>query len=605
MHAGKMMQGNWNVKASTKLVAQLGRQRQWQEAADVLQDTCRVRVAVDHILLSTAVTACGIPTGWECVLALMQQAEDASCLTTSLFHSGMESLVKAGCWKCAMLLFQQMSHADIRKSVLSYSSAIKAVAAGQQWPAASALLQDLRDSSLRCDTILCGSVMTACARAGCWEVALRLHEDMSTLFVPTDALVVDALIRSCEPGGKWAVAMHLLKTLPDLGILPDLRLYNTVLGVCSAAGQWQRGADLLQRARAAALQPDAFSFSVCVTACERTTRWEGALACLQEMRRQRVEPNEVTFNAAIRACEAFPDVALGVLEEMGAASIPKSIITVNAALHALAGARLLGRWAEALWLLSEVEKKGLRMDSITLAAALGALECRWEMALALLAQCLQRSWTPHGLHVGCVLKAMSEESSWERSLHVLRDFYQIWGQDQEGSTSMPDPDYKTRHEFTGSGLEPRELEALLPTLPLLCDGEGEGLVAVAKPAGISSEKALEVMAASLSKPLFAVSRLDLPTSGVLPAALGTEQSPEARWYLAQFAAHSLVEKTYLCLCQGAEGEGEGIFGEVGSDGCVELPLKVVATSRSTSRAVPSPEGKRARTDFEILAVFAD
>jgi len=36
------------------------------------------------------------------------------------------------------------------------------------------------------------------------------------------------------------------------------------------------------------------------------------------------------------------------------------------------------------------EKKGLRMDSITLAAALGALECRWEMALALLAQCLQR-----------------------------------------------------------------------------------------------------------------------------------------------------------------------------------------------------------------------
>ena len=130
--------------------------------------------------------------------------------------------------------------------------------------------------------------------------------------------------------------------------------------------------------------------------------------------------------------------------------------------------------------------------------------------------------------------------------------------------------------------------------------EDEGLVAVAKPAGISSEKALEAMAACLSKPLFAVSRLDLPTSGVLPAALGTEQSPEARWYLAQFAAHS-VEKTYLCLCQGTEGS----LGEVGAEGSVELPLKVVATSRSTSRAVPSAEGKRARTDFEVLAVFAE
>ena len=126
-------------------------------------------------------------------------------------------------------------------------------------------------------------------------------------------------------------------------------------------------------------------------------------------------------------------------------------------------------------------------------------------------------------------------------------------------------------------------------------------MAVAKPSGISSEKALEAMAASLSKPLFAVSRLDLPTSGVLPAALGTEQSPEARWYLAQFAAHSLVEKTYLCLCQGTEGS----LAEVGAEGSVELPLKVVATSRSTSRAVPSAEGKRARTDFQVLAVFAE
>eukprot|EP00439_Symbiodinium_sp_Y106_P041872 s4524_g5.t1 len=599
-----MMQGSWDVKASTKLVAQLGRQRQWQQAVQVLDDVCRVRVDVDHILLSTTVTACGLPAAWQSILALLQQAEDALHLTTSLCNAGMDSLVKAGCWRWAMHVFQQMNHADVRKSVISYSSAIKAVATGQQWPAASALLQDLRDSSLRCDTILCGSLMTACARAGCWEVALGLHEDMNTLSVPTDALVVDALIRSCEPGGKWAVAMHMLESLPDLGILPDLRLYNTVLGVCSAAGQWQRGADLLERARFALLQPDAFSFSVCVTACERATRWEGALASLREMRRVRVEFNEVTFNAAIRACEAFPEKALGLLAEMGAASIPKSIITVNAALHSLQGGEGCEgdtRWAQALSLLAEVEKRALRLDSITLAAALGALECRWELTLALLAQCLKRSWTPHGLHVGCVLKAMSEGSCWERSLDLLRDFYQFWAEaaraSQDKPTSMPDPDYKTRHEFTGSGLEARELEALLPRLaPLLFEGEGEGLVAVAKPAGISSEKALEVMAASLSKPLFAVSRLDLPTSGVLPAALGTEQSPEARWYLAQFAA-SLVEKTYLCLCQGALSGAR--------EGSVELPLKVVATSRSSSRAVPSPEGKRARTDFAVLAVFAD
>ena len=42
----------------------------------------------------------------------------------------------------------------------------------------------------------------------------------------------------------------------------------------------------------------------------------------------------------------------------------------------------------------------------------------WEPSLALLSRCLEQSWTPHGLHVGSLVKAMPPGHDWE----VLHDF---------------------------------------------------------------------------------------------------------------------------------------------------------------------------------------
>ena len=55
-----------------------------------------------------------------------------------------------------------------------------------------------------------------------------------------------------------------------------------------------------------------------------------------------------------------------------------------------------------------------------------------------------------------------------------------------------------------------------------------------------------------------VSRLDYPTSGLLPLAVGVE-SPADHWLRAQFAGR-LVWKEYVCLCQGPT------LGEVGTQG---------------------------------------
>ena len=67
-----------------------------------------------------------------------------------------------------------------------------------------------------------------------------------------------------------------------------------------------------------------------------------------------------------------------------------------------------------------------------------------------------------------------------------------------------------------------------------------------------------------------VSRLDYPTSGLLPLAVGVE-SPADHWLRAQFAGR-LVWKEYVCLCQGPT------LGEVGIQG-VDLDEHVFVSLR--------------------------
>ena len=76
--------------------------------------------------------------------------------------------------------------------------------------------------------------------------------------------------------------------------------------------------------------------------------------------------------------------------------------------------------------------------------------------------------------------------------------------------------------------------------------------------GISTEDFVAQLMAQLQEPLSIVSRLDYPTSGVLPLAIG-EDSPADHWVRAQFAGR-LVRKEYLCLCEGPS------LGEVGTRG---------------------------------------
>ena len=91
-----------------------------------------------------------------------------------------------------------------------------------------------------------------------------------------------------------------------------------------------------------------------------------------------------------------------------------------------------------------------------------------------------------------------------------------------------------------------------------------------------------------------VSRLDHPTSGILMLAIGCQGSPSANWLQVQFASR-LVDKKYICLCEGLS------LGNVGATGSVSVPL-YADEARGCTVADPKL-GRESLTKYKILARY--
>jgi len=135
--------------------------------------------------------------------------------------------------------------------------------------------------------------------------------------------------------------------------------------------------------------------------------------------------------------------------------------------------------------------------------------------------------------------------------------------------------------------EPLETEQLV---------SAPGVLAVAKPAGYTTEDVIKVVSERISTGetgLSSVSRLDVMTSGVLVIAKGGLQSAAFESLKEQFAERKVI-KEYLCLCGGPP------FGPAGFKGEVTTKLKM---GKAQYRAFVSPHGKEAHTTFEVVAAY--
>ncbi|CAE6912229.1 unnamed protein product [Symbiodinium sp. CCMP2456] len=298
---------------------------------------------------------------------------------------------------------------------------------------------------------------------------------------------------------------------------------------------------------------DRISYNAAISSCK--LQWKHALALLTSISLEQMDPDEISFNAAISACEKCGawDAALAILGLVATSRrTGPGIITLNAAMSACEKSH---RWAEVLDLFSRMQLWHLSPTEISWQVLLGACEraTQWQAALQVLDCMIFDQVVPSGTAAGSILHSLRQTSTAALET-VLSRLKSVWLE----LGDVPELPRSLQEEFSVVASAP-------------------GVFAVAKPEGVSTEQLVEQLAVPLKEHGFClsvVSRLDQPTSGVLPLVLGAETSPSGRWCKAQFAGR-LVGKHYICLCEGRS------LGDVGSKGNISVPLRSVQVDAET------------------------
>ncbi|CAJ1448544.1 unnamed protein product, partial [Effrenium voratum] len=505
------------------------------------------------------------------------------------FHLSLalKSLEKNRRWQLAMQLLQTATQRSEQMDSVVFNAAMSVCKSGAQWQTALALLEAMAARALQWSSFGFSSAVSACEKASRWQAALVTLSSMDAVRMERDIFSSSAAISACAGAAKWEAGLALLAALQQQELSPVVITYNSVITACGNASQWVAALSLLQRMPMSLA--DDTTFHAASYACGEAGHWVEALQLLEEMQSRQLRASTVTLNTAITSCRW--DLALHLLR---ATPHLADSISFSAACGACGAGR---QWQWALELLEEALRRSM-VTSQLWTSAISACES-WPLALRLFRRMPPAFQAPE--NVMATISACTTSLAWDQALALLTP--EAPGS-QVGAVAAAlmrlsrsaaargvlAPFRRTWH--AAHGRDP-DLSAVPGLLAI-----GAGILAVQKPAGVATEAVLDQISQLLARDCSLVSRLDQPTSGVLPVVLDHADSAAASWFQATFASR-LAEKEYFCLC-------EGFVGPVGTRACVDLPLATRHFEGGVLSEVAeaSPRARDARTEYEVLRRMA-
>lgn len=552
----------------------LKRARHWQHALWMFQLLPQFQLHPDGVSFNTLLSACSSAGRWDMALRLFSSMRQEMIEADRIsYNAAIDACAKAMQWQRALHFFHQMEGKLILPNAVTLASVLSACDKGAQWPKAMALLSEAwRSTPMSLDVALYNSIFNILGKMSQWQDCLAGLQEMPLLRLRPNQISYVAAMTACSRGSHWAQACDLLKMMAAHTTPPNVISHNAALNALSSAKLWQRCLEMMESLE---ITWDSVSYCTTIGACGNAGNWQVVLLLLEQMRVPGTRPclDRTVLDAGITACGRAEQwrMALHLLRQMPSKwTISPDEVSYNAAISACEN----GPWQHALELATEMwgaTSAGL-LPEITLGALSAAMRwAPWNACLALLGSMLDLHVMPSGICVGNLLRPLQETLGKEVGLEVLRDIQSFWA--------------------ASPGSENSDVAGTPSSIGFSVLRASPGLLAVAKPGGVSTERVQELVSAALNAPLQLVSRLDLPTSGVLPLA----RSRGAELLRAQFTA-GLVEKEYWCLCSGKAAV---------SSGTISKPLLVRHSSFNSLYAEVSDAGREARSDYQVAEVYED
>lgn len=498
----------------------------------------------------------------------------------TVYHASaaVKACHQAARWEMAIALLVACPGLRVQPNEFTYNSVISACERSGQWVAALAVF-DAMPSAIPRNVVTFGAVISACEKAARWQEALALTDLMESQGVARNAIIFCAAITACGQGEQWQLALSLLQQMTAESLERSTIACNSAISACEKAKQWQCALDLLWQMPEGGNVWDEVAFSAATSACGKAGRWSEALALLGAMVEVRIPTSIEALSAAVTVCEDMSEwqQALQLFASKSEDVVADEIL-LNAVIAALAEG---GKWQMALSVLLDFEQRRLHKTEVTYTAAICSCGAeQWPWALALFAEEIENGLLsaacPNGLQAGTVLSMLHKAEGRSKAASFAEQLRLIW----HGHVQPPQPQPVSS-----------------PSFDVLA--RGCGVLVVEKPSGLESAAVLDSLRTDLGIPMSSISRLDQPTSGILPIALGDEAAPATQWLRAQWAGR-LVAKSYVCLCAGPAME-HGFSAEL----ALSLRQKPGEARSQEVCSDCSGGGRPARTIYTVLASYSD
>ncbi|CAL1152549.1 unnamed protein product [Cladocopium goreaui] len=564
---------------------------EWQTALQLLRRMLAEKVDINVISFNRTLGSAGQASCWTLSLALLEELPTHQLVPDSFSYSAVIKGLKQGLlWQLALALFNHMPR-GLRDKVC-YNSAI----ASMPWNWALELFHEMTRSQTSLDAVSYGSAVAACQRAAQWQSSLILLMEVRQNQL-SNAVIENTVMGSCARANQRQITLNLLDEMEARNV-SDHRSYGIAMTAFND-GAWEACLDLLVRSLRASTHPNVVSCTTLIRTCATAGEWRMALEVLRSMAEMLVEANTWSYNSSITACESAShwEVALLQLHQMRAAELEPDVISFNSTLSAFQDGT---SWSVALQVLEQMEQSHLEPDTLTFNSTITA--CRhWPTALAVLQAMFTRNLLVSAISFGAVINECETDGEWEVALGLLHHMLGMSHQPDGRILGSVVNCLRTKDGFAALELfsslpiwvkNAAPVTADLPDMEVLACGPG--ILTLCKPSMQRTED-LVARVAEVYPHVTVVSRLDSPTSGVLPVILAEDGSNVAKCFQAQFAGR-LVHKDYVCLCEGSS------LGAAGTAGEVQAPLRTFGDGQSV-RSEVSELGKAAKTEYWVRARY--
>mmetsp|Transcript_14753 Transcript_14753/g.33389 ORF Transcript_14753/g.33389 Transcript_14753/m.33389 type:complete len:252 (+) Transcript_14753:2-757(+) len=194
---------------------------------------------------------------------------------------------------------------------------------------------------------------------------------------------LNAVIKACARAQELAPCKLLLNTMRSASLQPDAVTFDALIGGCCQKGLWQQALLMLSRATSLSVAA-ASTYQQGLQACFRGSQPRLALLLLAEMDRT-AEVDTAAINVAIATCgeRRLWQQGLALLSEVQKRHMRPDMGTYAAAAAICADAAT-SAWPRALKLLEESQELGLASGE-AYASAIVACGSRWELVLSAVA----------------------------------------------------------------------------------------------------------------------------------------------------------------------------------------------------------------------------